>query len=135
MKPPRLSTAAIALVVGSSSTRHNGGPRDILWSPPAGERGGAEMSTWKNSSADTYTKGEQFACEVRITTFEIVVSYETGQGAVTYQGKEVAPGHFELTCEEIDGKASLHRSPDGEWLEGWWSEGQDEGMWRIRLGE
>jgi hypothetical protein len=93
------------------------------------------MPTWKNSSMDTFMQGEQSSCEVRITVFEIAVSYDDGQGLISYKGKEVAPGHFELTSAETGGKASLHRSPDNEWLEGSWNEGEQEGMWRIRLGE
>src|SRR5262249_37431317 len=94
-----------------------------------------QMPTWTNSQMDTFTQSEQTPCEVRISTFEIVVTYDYGQGPVTYKGREIAPGHFELTSEETGGKASLHRSPDNMWLEGSWIEGQVEGMWRVKLGE
>jgi hypothetical protein len=96
---------------------------------------GAKMPTWKNSSMDTFFSGEQSTCEVRISAFEIVVSYQDNDRTLEYKGKEIAPGHFELTSAETGGKASLHRSPDNEWLEGSWLEGEREGMWRIRLGE
>ena len=93
------------------------------------------MPTWTNSTMDTFMQGDQSQCEVRITVFEIVVTYDYGQGPVTYKGKEIAPGHYELAAEEMGGKASLHRSPDNLWLEGSWIEGDKEGMWRIKLGE
>ena len=93
------------------------------------------MPTWTNSSMDTFLQGEQSPCEVRITVFEIAVTYDDGQGPISYKGKEVAPGHFELASEQTGGKASLHRSPDNLWLEGSWIEDEREGMWRIKLGE
>jgi hypothetical protein len=93
------------------------------------------MPTFKNSSMDTFLQGEQSTCEVQLSTSEIVVTYDDGQGPITYKGREVGPGHFMLESQETGGKGSLHRIPNTEWLEGSWIEGEREGMWRIKLSE
>jgi hypothetical protein len=52
---------------------------------------------------------------------------------VVYEGKEVASGHFELSCTRKQGRATLHQVPGEDLLEGHWTQGQDQGMWRIQL--
>ena len=79
--------------------------------------------------------GEQCPCEVRISGGTIAISYQGDSGPVVYEGPEVEPGHFRLTAQSVNGRASLHRLPDDAILEGSWSEGGYEGMWRIELDE
>jgi hypothetical protein len=92
------------------------------------------VSTWKHSVLASYyhraIKGE---CQVRIDGTKIVVSYEQHDGPTVYEGEEVASGHFRLTCVRKSGRATLHRMPGENLLEGHWSQGEDQGMWRIRL--
>jgi hypothetical protein len=92
------------------------------------------VSTWKHSLLASYygrdIKGE---CHVRIDETKIVVSFEQHDGLTVYEGKEVAPGHFKLTCARKGGCATLHRIPGENLLEGHWIAGRDQGMWRIQL--
>ncbi len=93
------------------------------------------MTTWKNCPLETYWPDESNACEVRISGPEIVVSYREDGRWMIYKGREIAPGHYELSCAENGGTATIHRSGDSEWLEGFWIEEGNEGMWRIQLSE
>ena len=72
-------------------------------------------------------------CQVRIDGAKIAISYEQHDGATVYEGEEVAPGHFELTCARRNGRATLHRPPGENLLEGYWVEGENRQMWRIQL--
>jgi hypothetical protein len=75
-------------------------------------------------------------CEVTIGDGQISVKYEWEPGQLqTYQGPEVGDGHFNLTAMVDEGKASLHRFPNGRILDGWWTEEGNEGMWRIVLNK
>jgi len=58
-----------------------------------------------------------YECEVRIDGAKIVVSYDDG-GPVTYEGEAISPGHFRLACPRKKGRATLHRAPDDNVLEG-----------------
>ncbi|TAM17846.1 MAG: hypothetical protein EPN62_19790 [Candidimonas sp.] len=75
---------------------------------------------------------ENDTCVVKITDDEILVEYDD-DGLVQYRGENDGNGHFVLTAPEVDGKASLHRFPDSQTLEGSWVEGGYRGMWRIEL--
>ena len=92
-------------------------------------------TVWKNATTQIFYPEQQSSCEVRIANSEIVVSYRVGARLINYEGREVAPGHFELTAPRIRGSATLHRSPESDWLEGHWIEGEIEGMWRIHISE
>jgi hypothetical protein len=91
------------------------------------------VSTWKHSLLASYHRETRGKCQVRIDGTKIVVSYEQHDGLTVYEGEEVASGHFKLTCARKNGRATLHQRPDENLLEGHWSEGQDQGMWRIQL--
>ena len=92
-------------------------------------------TVWKNATTQIFFSEQESSCEVRIVKSEIVVSYRVGARLVSYEGREVAPGHFELTAPKIRGRATLHRAPNSDWLEGHWVEGEVEGMWRLHIGE
>ena len=87
---------------------------------------------WKCSKIVSYVEDDGAGCEVRIDGSKIVVSYEDN-GPTLYEGEEVAPGHYVLSCRTKRGIASLHRMPDTSILEGHWVEAGNEGMWRIEL--
>jgi hypothetical protein len=92
------------------------------------------MTGWKHSPFESYYhRGSRGECEVRIDGVKIAVSYEQYDGLTVWEGKEVAPGHFELTCARKGGRATLHRMPGEDVIEGHWSDGQNQGMWRIQL--
>ncbi len=97
------------------------------------------MTVWNNCTIDTLYYGEQAAdtkapgYEVRIDENDIVVAYDDDEGWVEYRGKNNGNGHFQLTCPERKGEATLHQFPNGEILEGYWIEGGYRGMWRITL--
>ena len=92
------------------------------------------MANWKRSLlASHYARGIKGECSVRIDGSKIVVSYEQHDGPTVWEGKEVAPGHFELTCARKGGRATLHRMPGEDLIEGHWMDGKDQGMWRIQL--
>jgi hypothetical protein len=92
---------------------------------------------WKHSFMTCfYADGElsETSCQVRISRGGIAVSY-ADEGEVVYEGTEDAPGHFRLACKAVNGRATLHRFPDGDMLEGFWTEGGNRGMWRIQLND
>lgn len=96
------------------------------------------MTIWKNCHADIFYCDDKPELkdpgyEVRITPDEIVISYEGDVGWVNWKGHDLGGGHYELASAEVDGRAMLHRFGDSEFLEGYWSEGSDHGMWRICL--
>jgi hypothetical protein len=91
------------------------------------------VSTWKHSLLASFHRETNGECQVRIHGTKITVSYEQHDGPVVYEGEEVAPGHFELACARKSGRATLHRFPGENLLEGYWVQGQDRGMWRIEL--
>lgn len=93
------------------------------------------MTVWQKSTMTLfYYSGdaENIPCSVKIDDKTILVEYEN-DGTVQYKGRNDGSGHFELTSSEVHGRASLHRFPKGEVLEGFWSEDGYRGMWRISL--
>lgn len=98
------------------------------------------MTIWKNSRADVYFHDDKPELndpgyEVRITGDELVVSYQGSSGWVNYTGRDLGGGHYELAAPEVDGRAMLHRCGDSEFLEGYWSEGSEHGLWRVYLAD
>ncbi|MDD5034479.1 MAG: hypothetical protein PHE55_06940 [Methylococcaceae bacterium] len=101
------------------------------------------MPTWNNCKYDNlfYDKeaaGVDWKCSVEITEGHIRVWYddedENGRAIVTtYEGKENGVGHFELSAPSVNGRATLHMFDGGKILEGFWVEGGEQGMWRIKL--
>jgi hypothetical protein len=92
------------------------------------------MSSWKHSLFESYYhRGSPGECKVRIDGSKIVLSYEQCDGLTVWDGEEVALGHFKLTCARKGGSATLHRLPGEDVIEGHWSDGQNQGMWRIQL--
>lgn len=99
-----------------------------------------DMAIYREARAWTYFHGAQAAdsydCEVRLgQDGSIAVGYESENGRCLYLGSGNGDGHFVLTCEEVRGRASLHRFDDSLILEGYWEESGERGMWRIELGE
>jgi hypothetical protein len=100
---------------------------------------------WKNCRMtivyfDSETADEGMVATVKIDGSKILLEYEdeTDDGAsvlVQYVGKERGAGHYELTCPDQNGKASLHCFPEAKILEGFWVESSYRGMWRIHLKE
>lgn len=95
------------------------------------------MEIWKNCRYDTlYYDSEAVideVCDVTIDKDKISVSYDYDGKRVTYLGQMNGPGHYELQCPEMHGRATLHRFETGRVLEGYWTEGGGHGMWRITL--
>jgi len=97
------------------------------------------MTAWNNCTVDTLYYNEEAAVtneagyEVKIDDKEIIVSYEDDIGRVEYRGKNKGTGHFQLSCPERKGEASLHQFPTSSILEGYWIENGFRGMWRINL--
>ena len=95
------------------------------------------MEMYKNSRIDVLhyddNSYEDDPCQVRIGEGDIVVDYEEDGKRIVYKGKEIEIGHFELICEDVNGRATLHRFPKANILEGSWVEDGTRGMWKIRL--
>ena len=97
------------------------------------------MELWKNCIMETFYYDGPFdsaTCQVRIDGDKIVVSYKDEGFAktVVYNGVDHGIGHYELSCPEEHGHATLHRfNKDSRYLEGYWEERPDSGMWRIEL--
>jgi hypothetical protein len=100
---------------------------------------GYAMTVWKNCTVDSLYYNEDPAStkesgfQVKIDDAEIVVSYQDDDGWVEYRGKNKDDGHFQLTCPDRNGEATLHQFPNGNILEGFWVEAGTRGMWRITL--
>lgn len=93
---------------------------------------------WNNSTFDVlyYSRDAadmDWACVVKIDDERIVVEYDN-DGLCQYVGVNDGSGHFELSMEGEDGRATLHRFQDAKLLEGSWTENGERGMWRIHLG-
>lgn len=96
------------------------------------------MTIWNHCKMSTlyYSEDgaeENYPCVVKITNDEILVEYDD-EGLVQYRGANDASGHFLLVAPAVEGRASLHRFPDADILEGSWVEAGYRGMWRIELG-
>ena len=95
------------------------------------------MTIWNHCKMSTlyYSDDgeESYPCVVKITDDEILVEYDD-EGLVQYRGSNDGQGHFLLAAPDVEGRASLHRFPDANILEGSWVEGGYRGMWRIELG-
>lgn len=79
---------------------------------------------------------ESLDCQVRIESDgEIAISYETDGQHIVYKGRAKGDGHYLLSCENVEGRATLHGFSDSRILEGYWEENGLKGMWRIELGE
>ncbi len=94
------------------------------------------MTVWKKCRMDSFYYDRAAIirdCEVKIDDSSIVVTYKTEDGWVNYSGRNAGTGHFELKCDVYDGHASLHRFLESVFLEGYWVENGEKGMWRIEL--
>ena len=69
--------------------------------------------------------------DVELGDGHILLVYFDDQGAVVFQGREEAPGRYELTARSRPRKAQLVRTEDV--LEGSWQEGDRTGSLRIEL--
>ena len=95
------------------------------------------MTIWTHCKMSTlyYSEDgaeENYPCVVKIIDDEILVEYDD-EGLVKYRGPNDASGHFLLAAPDVEGRASLHRFPDADILEGSWVEAGYRGMWRIGL--
>jgi hypothetical protein len=97
------------------------------------------MPNWINCTVDIYYSDGRPAIIndtgyiVRLSDEILEVAYDDDEGPVCYTGKNTGDGHFKLTANERNGRASLHRFTDSQYLEGYWHEGDSRGMWRINL--
>lgn len=101
------------------------------------------MSIWRNCKASIfYSDGTATEhnrnYQVRIEGDFIVVSYESNGNHtntwVSYEGNDVGHGHYKLIAKhKNDGFATLHIMPDDDFLEGYWTQENQTGMWRIEL--
>lgn len=96
------------------------------------------MTVWRGCPVATYYVDgldDSLECEVRIDGPVLVVSFGDGRDGPpdVYRGEEVGPGHYRVMGAD-GSKGTLHRlSPDDEWLEGYFQEDGERGMWRIQL--
>lgn len=98
------------------------------------------MTVWENCEFDLYQDNHSPSLrlsgyDVKIDNDEVVVSYEDDDGNVIYRGVNTGDGHYLLTAIEREGRATLHRFPNGDILEGNWHENGLRGMWRIYLDD
>lgn len=86
---------------------------------------------WNDSEEDGSYSGK-----VRIKEDGIFLSYIIDGHEIMWEGKEHGKGHF-LLKEKTDVKshATLHRFDGSKILEGYFSIGEDKGMWRFEIQE
>ncbi len=77
---------------------------------------------------------DRYPCEIQLRPGRISVRYKISGEQTVYQGRDKGEGHYVLESDEPSGRATLHRIPDSQVLEGYWEEGGGTGMWRIELG-
>ena len=85
--------------------------------------------TWYGVEGSEITR----SAEVRMDARSIAVSYMYDDTRQTYTGTEIGIGHYELTMEGGNGKASLHCFPDDDRFVGSWSQDGEAGTWEITL--
>lgn len=76
---------------------------------------------------------EHILCKVTIDAQNISIDYSDEGESYRYAGQEHGHGHYILYCHSIKGEATLHRLPGSKFLEGYWIEDGERGMWRITL--
>jgi hypothetical protein len=74
-------------------------------------------------------------CAVEMNDAKIAVTYYDpyAERDVTYKGNAKGPGHYEVTRDDGEGKGTFHCFEDSEYIEGYWSECGEGGMWAIKL--
>ena len=74
-------------------------------------------------------------CHVVLTTRGCDVKYDDVAGIFWHwRGKILGSGHYELDGNWVNCRGTLHRAPSSQFMEGFWKEGPQRGMWRILLG-
>lgn len=97
------------------------------------------MSGWQKATMDNLYYNPEYQpdlddrCLVRIGGDLITVKYDDDGELVVWQGREVAPDHFELHSPAASGRATLHRFPGANVLVGGWIEEGERGMWHIEI--
>ena len=81
------------------------------------------MPTWKNCTCDIYYRDEGSELnapgyEICINGDQLTISFQGTQGRIAYRGSDLGGGHYELTTDLIEGRASVHRAPNSEVIEG-----------------
>ena len=86
------------------------------------------------TSASYYGSGlHDEPCKVRLSDKQLdIICIDPGGREVIWYGDEIAPGHYRLDNRE-GGTGTLHCFPNSRFLDGWWQENGEEGMWRITL--
>lgn len=95
-------------------------------------------TTWNNCTCDIYYRDERPVLNdpgyaIRIEGDELTICYKGSQGQITYKGKDLGGGHYELTADLVEGNASVHRAPSAGVISGSWNEQGYSGMWRFHL--
>lgn len=96
---------------------------------------------WESSKAEVYygdsRPSETSDCNVSLEAGSLKIIYEIDDGEVRWIGTDLGGGHFDLRAHgAVTGRASMHMmTPKSRFLEGWWQEDGEEGMWRISLKE
>ena len=72
-------------------------------------------------------------CDVRLDGDSLVVTYFDDEGPLVFSGLRKDDGSFDLWCRGRVRRGSLAFSPEGDALQGEWSEGEERGRWHIAL--
>jgi len=81
-------------------------------------------------------EGAIYSGKIRITEGSIFLSYIVDDREITWEGHEHGDGHFLLKENNADNsKATLHRFSGSKILEGYFSIGEEKGMWRFEIQE
>ncbi|MDI3370419.1 hypothetical protein QLG14_14365 [Pseudomonas sp. V104_10] len=94
------------------------------------------MEVFQKALMDTYHAGGiefDWPCQVRIDEDMLVIEYLYNNELCTYRGHSIGNGHYRLNAVGFRGEGTLHRFAGGLFLEGFWVEEAEQGMWRIRL--
>ncbi|MCF4124961.1 hypothetical protein [Methylobacterium sp. SyP6R] len=96
-----------------------------------------DMPVWNNCTMSSYYDDGliEEQCVVKIEGSSIIIEYMNGKNRYSFVGVEQTDGHYKLTAQTHKGRATLHRFPNDQFLEGWWHEDGRVGMWRIQLDD
>ncbi len=97
-----------------------------IWSNVSGGKAINAKMTWCSFGKERDYQ-QKDACSVILHEGSIMISY----GDAIYKGERVGKGHYILSKQPGDGRATLHKIPYENVLEGSWEEYGQQGMWKI----
>ena len=97
------------------------------------------MSNIRKGTITSFYYGAEEAaddpCTVAMNGTSIAVTYYDpyAEKDVTYKGNAKGAGHYEVARDDGEGQGTFHCFENSEFIEGYWTEGGEGGMWAIKI--